>query len=144
MGPLAALIPILGPAIAAAIGKFIPDTDKANQAAFEITKALQDLDAKVIEGQIAINAAEATNPSLFVSGWRPSIGWACSFGFWMAFVIGPFLYWAAEMAYWIMDDFKGNIPMMELDTSNLLALGGSMLGLAGIRSFEKKSGVARK
>lgn len=52
------------------INKIWPD--KTEQEKQQLAAAVQ-----VINGQLAINQAEAANPNLFVAGWRPGVGWVC-------------------------------------------------------------------
>jgi hypothetical protein len=91
----------------------------------------------LVQGQLAVNAAEATNPSVFVSGWRPFIGWVCGAGFAVQFVAGPLLEWASALA-----GHPIKFPAMDLGTMMPLLLG--MLGLGGLRTAEKINGVASK
>ena len=112
------------------IGKIWPDKTEAEKQ--QLAAAVM-----VIQGQLEVNKAEAANPSLFVSGWRPAIGWIC----------GMACAWN-----WV------GLPMAKLG----LALGGveialepanitemmpillGLLGLSGFRSYEKVKGVAAK
>ena len=91
----------------------------------------------LVQGQLAVNAAEATNPSVFVSGWRPFIGWVCGTGFGVQFVAGPLLEWASALA-----GHPIKFAAMDLGTMMPLLLG--MLGLGGLRTAEKINGVASK
>jgi hypothetical protein len=110
-------------------GKLSPE----NQAAFDLK--LQEMDQKIQEGQLAINAAEAANPSIFVSGWRPACGWIGALGLAYNFLIQPFL-------TWISTNFHILAPPL-IDSSVMLNLVYALLGLIGARSFEKAKGVAR-
>jgi hypothetical protein len=88
-------------------------------------------------GQLAINKEEAANPNVFVSGWRPFIGWVCGSGFAIQFVIGPMAEWGSAL--------YGNpvkFPQMDVGTMMPLLLG--MLGLGTLRTAEKINGVAAK
>src|SRR5438105_4465702 len=51
----------------------------------------QELDNQLALAQAAINQAEATNSSLFVSGWRPFIGWVCGGAFAYHMIFQPLL-----------------------------------------------------
>ena len=55
------------------IDKIWPDPAQAAQAKLALLQLQQSGDL----AQIAVNSAEAVNPSVFVSGWRPGIGWTC-------------------------------------------------------------------
>jgi hypothetical protein len=107
-----------------------PDKSAQEQAQLAAAVAL-------VQGQLAVNAAEAANPSLLVSGWRPFIGWVCGAGFAVQFVGGPMLEWGAALA-----GHPIKFPAMDLGTMMPLLLG--MLGLGGLRTAEKINGVASK
>lgn len=87
--------------------------------------------------QAATNTAEAGNSSIFVSGWRPFIGWLCGVALGFQFIVGPVLTWGATLAGVVM-----TFPC--LDTTPLLSLLGGMLGMSTLRMVEKIRGVASK
>lgn len=119
------------------IEKIWPDPVQAASAKLELLKLQQSGELSVIAGQLDINKAEAANPSIFVSGWRPGIGWVCGAGFAIQFVIGPLAEWGSAI--------YGNpikFPQMDMGTMMPLLLG--MLGLGGMRTAEKINGVASK
>jgi len=89
-------------------------------------------------GQTAINLEEAKSPVLFVSGWRPFIGWVCGVAIAWSFVAHPMVTWA--MAIW-MPEHK--IPPT-LDLAELYPVVISMLGLGVYRTYEKAKGVNNK
>jgi len=133
-------IPIIGDVISAVkdiVGEVIVDKDKR----IEINYKLQELEDKAQErlheelmAQAEINKVEAANASVFVSGWRPFIGWVSGAGVAWTFVVGPVAEWGSRLAGW-----RGAMP--ELDTGQLMALVTAMLGVAGYRTFEKVKGV---
>jgi hypothetical protein len=118
------------------IDKIWPDPAQRDAAKLELFKAQQAGEFKEMEqafelakGQIAINTAEATNPSVFTSGWRPFIGWVSGTGLAYQFLIYPVL-----IAF---------IPkIVQLDMGTLLTLLLGMLGLGAMRTTEKVKGVA--
>jgi hypothetical protein len=79
--------------------------------------------------QLALNKIEAESPSLFKSGWRPMIGWICAGGFFYATIMYPLLTWVASV--WDV------VPPPNLETGILMSTMLGMLGLGGMRSFEK-------
>lgn len=87
-----------------------------------------------LEGQIATNNSEAQSKSIFVSGWRPAVGWSCAAAFGWAFVVQPF-------AAFLLGLFGKHITLPTLDLSNLMPVLLGMLGLGAMRSYEKVSGV---
>lgn len=132
LDPVTAILDVSGKIIE----RIWPDPAQAASAKFELFKLQQSGELSAIAGQLAINQAEATNPSLFVSGWRPFVGWVCGFGLVYSFIGQPLLSWAS--ATWAFA-----IPPT-LDVSTLVTVLGGMLGLSGLRTFEKLNGVAAK
>ena len=96
---------------------------------------MQEQDFKKVLGQLEVNAREAASPHLFVAGWRPFVGWCCGLGFLWATIGQPTLAWVATA--------KGWPPPPAIDTEVLLYVLGGMLGLGGLRSFEKSKGVTK-
>lgn len=92
------------------------------------------------EMQMEINKLEAQHTSLYVAGWRPAIGWVCSFSlaiyFIPQFVIGT-IFWTLECIA-----AKGVVPY-PLSVEGLMELVLGMLGLAGLRTYEKYKGVTK-
>lgn len=90
--------------------------------------------------QLAVNAVEAKHESIFVSGWRPFIGWVCGLAFAYNFIVQPmfvFTIWALTTFYGV--DFPiTNLP--DLDMASLLAVLGGILGLGSLRTYEKRTG----
>jgi hypothetical protein len=113
-----------------AINAIWPDKTEQEKAQLAAAVAL-------VQGQLSVNQAEATNPSIFVSGWRPFVGWVCGSGFGIQFVIGPLAEWGSNIA-----GHPVKFPPMDLGTMMPLLLG--MLGLGGLRTAEKIQGVAAK
>ena len=87
--------------------------------------------------QTEINEIEANNSSLFVSGWRPMVGWICAFGVGFNFILRPFF-------NYILLIFYPKVPIMEsLSMSELIPLLTGMLGFGAIRTYEKIKGKNR-
>ena len=106
------------------IDKIFPDANQKAQAqaAFETLKATQDF--QLLAGQLQVNLAEAGSTNWWVAGWRPAVGWVCVAGLAVEYLIFPL----AAIA-----GFK--VP--PLDVGTLMGLLIPMLGIAGMRSFEK-------
>jgi hypothetical protein len=115
----------------------IPDPNAKARAEAEMQAELLKYAAEQSAQQAEINANEASNQNVFVSGWRPAIGWTCA----MAFM---FIYVAAPLATWVAAFFGKGVPMPQFDTNALMSLTTGMLGLGAMRSFEKSRGVAAK
>lgn len=117
------------------IDRLWPNPAERDAAKLELLKLQQSGDLAVIVGQMEINKAEAANSSVFVSGWRPGVGWTCVFGLGYSFIMQPLLAWGSSIWF---------IPVPpELDMGTLITLLGGMLGLGGLRTYEKTLGVAR-
>lgn len=112
----------------------ITGVDLAKQA--EIEQKLLELEAAGDEAQNKINEIEAANPSIFVSGWRPFIGWTCGVAFAFNYIATPFL-------QQIIIVVGSNLKLPELDISTMMPVLMGLLGLGGLRSYEKFKGVAR-
>jgi hypothetical protein len=116
------------------IDKIWPDKtqEEKNKAALELQEALAA--AQQASAQTDINKIEAASNSLFVAGWRPFVGWVCGGGFGIQ-VLGPLLEWVAGLI-----GHPVKFPVMDptLVTSTL----GALLGLAGMRSWDKKNGTS--
>ena len=114
------------------IDKFIPDPAKKIEAEAALRKDLQAWDQQ----QADINKEEAKHSNLFVSGWRPFIGWVCGASIAYTFLIVP-------LALYIGFLVGHPIPKPPVLDGNLWELTTAMLGLGGLRTFEKIKGVAR-
>jgi hypothetical protein len=133
LDPLSALLDIGGKVI----DRVWPDPEKAAAAKLELFKMQQSGELAAIAGQMEINKVEAANPSVFVSGWRPAIGWVCGAGFAIQFVVGPLAEWGSA--------FYGTpIKFPTMDTGTMMPLLFGMLGLSGLRTAEKIQQVAAK
>lgn len=137
------IITLLLPAITGILSKIIPDANARAQAQEEITRALIEKQGEVdkaiaeaAKAQAEVNLAEAQNPSMFVSGWRPFLGWVCGIGFTYSFVLSPILN--------AILSFFGVHPIPVLDTGPLMTLVLGMLGLGTMRTAEKIQGVDRQ
>lgn len=108
------------------LNKFIPDPAAKAQAEADLRASLQAWD----KSQTDVNAVEAANPNLFVSGWRPMIGWIGAFGLGYQYIFRPI-----AVGVWMH-------PFPALDGS-LMELVIALLGLGGMRSWEKYKGLAK-
>lgn len=114
------------------IDKLIPDPAAKDAAKLELLKLQQSGELAAMTAQTEINKVEAANSSIFVSGWRPAIGWVCAAAMCYQYLARPFL-----GAFYPVLAFPG------LD-ENLWQLMMGMLGLGGLRTFEKVNNVAAK
>jgi hypothetical protein len=114
-----------------------PDASEAEKAKLTMFLAQLDAEAKAQQAQIAVNEAEAANPSLFVAGWRPAVGWICVVAMGYQYIVYPLLLWA--VAFW-----PALVAPKPVLSDVLYELLFGMLGLAGMRTWEKVKGVARR
>lgn len=135
---LAALLPLIG----TVIDKAIPDPQAAAQAKLEAMRlaksgemAALDADLKIALGQIETNKVEASTDA-FRGGWRPAAGWVCVFGLGYTFLLRPLLPWLVSLT----GADVAELP--PIDTAELLALLGGLLGLGGFRTYERVRGRA--
>jgi hypothetical protein len=87
--------------------------------------------------QISVNREEAKSASLFVSGWRPAMGWVCVLSFAYVFALGPVI-------TQITSYFGNPVSLPPIDINNMIYVLGGMLGLGGLRTYEKINKVAAK
>lgn len=126
LDPVSALLDIGGKVI----DRIWPDPTQAAAAKLELIKLQQSGELAAMAGQLEINKAEAASTSVFVSGWRPFIGWVCGLGWCYNFLVYPALQWYAAV---YAPTFKYPPPLADM----LIELTFGMLGLATIRTFEK-------
>lgn len=118
------------------LDKIIPDKDARERAKADLFKAAQDQDFQLALGQIQLNTEEAKSASLFVSGWRPFIGWVCGIALTYNFLIYPLMLWSIAV-------YGSDIKPPPLFSDVLMELVLGMLGLGTLRSFEKWKGVTK-
>lgn len=133
---LAMLLPLIGPVFDKLVG-LIPDPAAAAKAKAEAMQMMIDAAQKADAAQMEVNKVEAASGSLFIAGWRPFVGWVCAFGCawnWLGLPIGMF---AAALA-------EKSLDLRQADISEMLPLLLGLLGMGGLRTFEKMQGVSRE
>jgi hypothetical protein len=131
------LISAIMPSVMEVAGRFLPeDKEKRAAAEREIQAKLTDSLAQVDLAQLGINKAEAAHRSMFVAGWRPFIGWTCGVALMYTYVLQPILVFGLAQSGYLVD-----LPRMDLGELMPVLMG--MLGLGGLRSWEKVKGVAK-
>jgi len=126
----------IGDAVAAGlkvIDKFVPDPAAKAKAEAELRADLMAQD----KAQLEVNRAEAETGSLFIGGWRPAIGWVCAAAVAYTYLLVP-------LGMWIGFLVGKPIPKPPALDGALWELMFAMLGLGGLRTFEKIKGVAAK
>jgi len=125
----------IGDAVAAGlkvIDKFIPDPQEKIKAEQALRADLQAWD----KGQTDINIEEAKHSSIFVAGWRPAIGWTCAVAFTFIYVVGPLITWGSTLV-------GRPVPLPSFNVEALMSLTLALLGMAGLRSWEKSKGLTK-
>ena len=130
------------PAITQVLDKIIPDPQAAADAKLKALELAQkgdlaalDAELRLALGQLEVNKAEATT-DMFRGGWRPAVGWVCVVGLAYQFVLQPVLPWVVAL-------FGAQVPPLPaIDNETLMVLLTGMLGLGGLRTFERVKGKA--
>jgi hypothetical protein len=134
------LVPFIGPLVDKLVG-LIPDPAAREKARLEAEAQLvaqQDDMVKAFlasdQAQAAVNAEEAKSSNLFVSGWRPFLGWVFGSSFAWVFVVQPIL-------MFVLKAVGHPVDLPTLDLSQMTPIVTGMLGLAGMRTYEKIQGA---
>jgi len=127
---------LIGP-VTGLLDKFIEDKDQKNALAHEIATMSEKHAQELALSQIEVNKAEAASGSLFKGGWRPFIGWVCGVAFAYHFIMQPILIFGTTAAGVSLP------PLPEFDMSQMMPVLLGMLGLGGLRTYEKKTGVTK-
>lgn len=132
------------PAISSLLDKIIPDPNEREKAKLELLKAEREADLEGLrlalsadKMQSDINVEEAKSTSIFVSGWRPWIGWVCGVAFAYHFILLPLM----QFAFAAMGHPVEKLPEFDMGALSTVLMG--MLGLGGLRTFEKIRGVSK-
>ena len=127
---------LIGPATKL-LGKFIEDKDTKNKLAHELATMAERHAQELAKSQIEVNTAEAQSRHWFVASWRPFIGWTCGIALMWHFVLSQFILFFATM-------FGFDLPALpEFDMGSLMTVLMGMLGLGGLRTFEKYKGMTK-
>ena len=111
------------------------DKGERRQAEVEFLRMAAEGELKQVIAQLEINAREAAHPSRWVAGWRPGFGWAGVVGFTYAVMLQPLLAWWSAIKGWPTP------PTLNMDLLWVVITG--MLGIGGLRTFEKTKHVSK-
>ena len=120
---------LIGP-VSGLLDKFIEDKDKKAALVHEISTMAERHAQELAKGQLDVNKVEDEHKSLFISGWRPAVGWCCCMALLYNTLLSPIL------GIWFV------VP--EVDASLLTPVLMGMLGLGAMRSVEKIQKVSRE
>ena len=127
---------LIGPATQI-LDKFVEDKDQKPKLAHELATMADRLAHEQQLAQIAVNKEEVASGSLFKGGWRPFVGWVCGVAFFYHFVLQPVIIFVVAI-------IGVNVPdLPEFQMNTLLTVLGGMLGIGGLRSYEKSKGLTK-
>lgn len=137
-------IAAFGGKIADIVKSRIPDVNAAAQVSADMQKLLEEHDFDLQKGQLDINKVEAASGSLFVSGARPAVLWvgvvSLALSVWPKAIVLT-IFWC--MSAWHAQKLGIKLPEFpDLGTGEVIAMMGSLLGIGGLRTWEKLKGVA--
>ena len=118
------------------VGTVIDDLHFSGEEKEKLKLQMKEIDAKLKEKQLDINKVEAGHRSIFVSGWRPFLGWVSGLSIGYVYLFQPLLDMILQM-------FGVEVNWVVLDLGQLMPLILGMLGLGGLRSFEKAKGLTK-
>ena len=118
------------------VGTVIDDLHFSGEEKEKLKLQMKEIDAKLKEKQLDINKVEAGHKSLFVAGWRPFLGWISGLRIGYVYLFQPILDMILQM-------FGVEVDWVVLDLGQLMPLILGMLGLGGLRSFEKAKGLTK-
>ena len=124
---------LIGP-VTGLLDKFIEDKDQKARLAHDLATMADQHAQELAKGQLAINLSESKHKSLFISGWRPALGWVAVLGMFGNYITIPFTNFVLALL-----KIDITIPLISLETMMPIVMG--MLGLGGLRTFEKHKGV---
>jgi phenylpyruvate tautomerase PptA (4-oxalocrotonate tautomerase family) len=127
---------LIGP-VTGLLDKFVEDKDQKAKLAHEIATLAERQAHEIAKSQIAVNKEEASSHSMFVAGWRPAVGWVCTLGLATNYLFVP-------ICNFLLTITESPITVPPLDLSEMMPVLLGMLGLGGLRTYEKTKDVARK
>jgi hypothetical protein len=127
---------LIGP-VTGLLDKFIEDKDQKAALAHEIATMSERHAQELALSQIEVNKAEAASGSIFKGGWRPAIGWVCASAFAYHFVLQPVI------VFIVLSAGVELPPLPEFDMASLMTVMMGMLGLGGLRTYEKQKGITK-
>ena len=127
---------LIGP-VTGLLDKFIEDKDQKAKLAHDLATMAERHAQELAKGQLEINKAEAQSRNIFIAGWRPFVGWTCGLALFAHFLLFP----TADVVTAYLGYEAVQYPAFDMDTLMTVLLG--MLGLGGMRSFEKMKGITK-
>ncbi len=114
------------------LDKFVADKDLKQKLEHELKTELH----RANMAQIEVNKEEAKHRTVFVAGWRPFTGWVCATALAYHFILEPVI-------VFILALYNIQLTLPQFDMGSLLTVLMGMLGLGGLRTYEKKQGLTK-
>ena len=127
---------LIGP-VTGLLDKFIPDADEKARIAHELATMSEKHAQQIALAQIEVNKAEAASGSIFKGCWRPAVGWVCAIAFAYHFIVKDLVVFVCAASGVELPDLP------EFDMGILLTVLGGMLGIGGLRTYEKQKGLTK-
>ncbi len=127
---------LIGP-VTGILDKVIEDKDQKAKLAHELATMADNHAQQALLAQLDINKAEAASGSLFKGGWRPFVGWTCGVALLYHFILTPLILFGVGLSGATIP------PLPEFDMSSLMTILMGMLGLGGLRTYEKQKGLTK-
>jgi uncharacterized membrane protein len=127
---------LIGP-VTGLLDKVVEDKDQKNALAHEIATLAGKQAHEAAMAQVEVNKAEAQHKSIFVAGWRPCVGWVCACAMAYHFILAPLILFGVG----IYGAEIPELPAFDMDSLMTVLLG--MLGLGGLRTYEKQKGLTK-
>jgi hypothetical protein len=127
---------LIGP-VSSILDKVIPDADEKAKLAHQLATMADTHAQQALLAQLEINKAEAASGSLFKGGWRPFVGWVCGIALLYHFILSPLIIFGVTLTGVDIP------PIPEFDMGSLMTVLMGMLGLGGLRTYEKQKGITK-
>lgn len=114
------------------LDKFVADKDLKQKLEHELKTELH----RANMAQIEVNKEEAKHRTVFVAGWRPFTGWVCATALAYHFILEPVIVFGLAL-------YNIQLTLPQFDMGSLLTVLMGMLGLGGLRTYEKKQGLTK-
>ena len=114
------------------LDKFIADKDLKIKLQHELNQEIH----KANWAQLEVNKVEAAHRNVFVAGWRPFTGWVCASALAYHFILEPIIVFGLAL-------YNIQLTLPQFDMGSLLTVLMGMLGLGGLRTFEKTKGLTK-
>ena len=130
------LTSLIGP-VSGILDKVIEDKDQKAKLAHELATMADTHAQQALLSQLEINKAEAASGSVFKGGWRPFVGWVCGIALLYHFILSPLILFGITLTGIEIP------PIPAFDMGSLMTVLMGMLGLGGLRTYEKQKGLTK-